>query len=298
MRSLSLKADSSSLSLIDPQRSIHYKRVLRPDLLDKATAELVTERGRPARSNRSAAMKTHLVVIILLAAHAQPAGAQDHLVSDPSAFADPDSYLLKCRHVFAPAFEHGIRLRALVLGSFTKEYVVGLQFGDAGAQAFVLEPSSSIWDTELLEMYKTGEIGLATGPDGKEIPLEQDEAYKELKKRTPADYRAIKAVRRARPLPRNVADGIKTLWEVMLLEARHAKKSGDGLDGTTYRFSASVSGRGDLSGHTWSPDPESKTGQLARLAEALAEFAKGTGSLKTLTTRFEAARKSIGASAR
>jgi hypothetical protein len=185
-----------------------------------------------------------------------------------------------------------------VLASFEKEYLVGLQIGDAGAEAFVLEASSSIWDTEVLEMYKTGEIGPSVTCDGKEIPLEQDEEYKALKKTTPADYRAIKAVRRARPLPRDVADGIKALWEVMLLEVRHPKKSEEGLDGTTYHFSTSVQGRGDQSGHIWSPEPESKTGQLARLAEAVADFARGAGSLKTLTTRFEAARKSIAATAR
>ena len=84
----------------------------------------------------------------------------------------------------------------------------------------------------------------------------------------------------------------------MLLEVRHPKKSKAGFDGTTYHFSAWVAGRGDLSGHIESPDPESKPGQLARLAEAVAEFARGAGSPKTLTTRFEAARKSIGATAR
>jgi hypothetical protein len=123
-------------------------------------------------------MKTHLIALALLVAIAHPASAQDHLIPDRSAFADPDSYLLKIRHAFAPAFEHDITLRALVLRSFEKEYVVGLQIGDAGAQAFVLEASSPIWDTEVLEMYKTGEIGRTTTPDGKEIPLEQDEEYK------------------------------------------------------------------------------------------------------------------------
>ncbi len=243
-------------------------------------------------------MKIQSVAIALLVALAHPASAQDHLIPDASAFADPDGYLLKCRHVFAPAFEHDIALRALVLKSFEKEYVVGLQIGDAGAQAVVLEASSSIWDTELLEMYKTGEIGPTTTPDGKEIPLEQDEEYKALKRRTPADYHAIKSVRRARPLPRDVADAIKALWKVMLLEVRHPKKSADGLDGTTYHFSAGVEGRGDLSGHIWSPELESKTGQLARLAEALADFGRGAGSLKTLTARLEAAKKSIAATAR
>jgi hypothetical protein len=242
-------------------------------------------------------MKTHVWSLALLVALALPARARDHLIPDTSAFADPDSYLLKCRHVFAAAFEHDATVRALVLKSFEKAYVVGLHVGDEGAQAFVLEASSSIWDTELLEMYKTGEIGLTTTPDGKEIPLEENETYKDLKRRTPADYRVIKAVRRARPLPRDVADEIKALWEVMLLDVRHPKKSEDGLDGATYHFSAWVQGRGDLSGNIWSPKPESKTGQLVRLAEALANFARGAGSLETLTTRLEAARKAIAPTA-
>ncbi len=190
----------------------------------------VEKAGRPAGRDWNAAMKTHLIALGLLVALAQPASAQDHLVPDTSAFADPDSYLLKIRHVFAPAFERDVTLRALVLRSFEKEYVVGLRIGDAGAEAFVLEASSSIWDTELLEMYKTGEIGPTITLDGKEIPLEQDEEYKALKKRTPADYRDIKAVRRARPLPRDLTEGIKKLWEVMLLGVRHPEESRDGLE--------------------------------------------------------------------
>lgn len=242
-------------------------------------------------------MKTHVIAVALLVVLAAPADAQDHLNPDTSAFADPDSHLLKCRHVFASAFEHEVTLRALVLPSFTKEYVVGIQVGDAGAEAFVLEPSSSIWDTELLEMYKKGEIGPSLTSDGKEIPLDQDQAYKALKKRAPEDYRAIKAIRRARPLPRAVADGIKTLWKAMLLAVRHSEKE-DGLDGITYHFSAWVQGRGDLSGHIWTPEPESKAGQLARLAEAVADFARGAAPLQTLVVRLEAAEKSIVPAAR
>jgi hypothetical protein len=84
----------------------------------------------------------------------------------------------------------------------------------------------------------------------------------------------------------------------MLLDVRHPKKSEDGLDGATYDFSAWVQGRGDLSGNISSPAPESKAAQLARLADALADFARGAGSLKTLATHLEAARKSITAAAR
>jgi hypothetical protein len=242
-------------------------------------------------------MMTHVIAVSLLVVLAVPARAQDHLIPDTDAFADPDSHLLKCRHVFAAAFEPEVTVRALVIPSFSKEYVVGIHVGDASAEAFVLEPSSSIWDTELLEMYTKGEIGPALTSEGKEIPLDRDQAYIALKKRTPEDYRAIKAVRRARPLPKGVADGIGTLWKAMLLGVRHSEKE-DGLDGITYRFSTWIRGRGNLSGHVWEPEPESKTGQLARLAEALAEFARGGAPLKTLEVRLEAARKSIVPAAR
>jgi hypothetical protein len=240
-------------------------------------------------------MKTQLIAIMLFLVFADPASAQDHLVPDVSALVDPDRYLLKIRHIFATGFEHDVAVRAVVLRSFEREYLVGVQFGDSGAQTFVQEASTSIWDTELLEMYKTGEIGPATTLDGKLIPLERDKEYQALKQRTPADYRDIKAIRRARPLPRDLADGIKTLWAAMLVDVRHPKGSDAGLDGVTYHFSAWIQGRGDLSGHIWTPKPESKAGQLSQLAESLADFARGTGTLKTVTTRFEAARKSIAA---
>jgi hypothetical protein len=93
-------------------------------------------------------MKTRISAVVLVVVLARPAGAQDNLTPDTSAFADPDPYLLKCRHVFASYFKRDVPLRVVVLGCFAKEYVVGLQFGGAGAQAFVLDPSSSIWDTE------------------------------------------------------------------------------------------------------------------------------------------------------
>jgi hypothetical protein len=238
-----------------------------------------------------------MVSLALFVALALPASAQDHLLPDTSAFADRYGYQLKCRHVFAPAFEEGVTLRALVRKSSEKEYVVGLQVRGEGALAFVLEASSSIWDTELLERYETGKIGLARTPDGKAIPLEENATYKDLKKRTPADYRTITPVRRARPLPRDLADGIARLWEVMLLDVQHPKKPEHGRDGAAYYFSAWVQGHGDLSGNIWSPKPESKTGQLGRFTEALANFARGNGSLEMLATQLKAARESITAAA-
>jgi hypothetical protein len=64
---------------------------------------------------------------------------------------DPDGYLLKMRHIFPQAFDQKVKLRTLVLASFANEYVVGLQDNEEAVEAFVLEPSSNIWNTQLVE---------------------------------------------------------------------------------------------------------------------------------------------------
>jgi hypothetical protein len=237
-------------------------------------------------------MRFWMLSLALIAICASSLRAQDHLIPDTDVFTDPDEYKLKMRHIFARAFEDDVKLRVLVTPSFSaKESVAGLNETDNAVEAFVLEPSSSIWDTELLKMYATGEIGLASTMDGKEIPLEQDKAYQKLKKNTPADYRAIKAKRLARPIPKEVAGEIKGLWKEMLLNVKHPAESEDGLDGTTYDFSAWIYGRGDLSGHIWSPKPESKTGRLTRLADTLADYARGKADLDKLKGRLKEARR-------
>ena len=84
-------------------------------------------------------MKTCLACLVLLIALPHSVSAQDHLEPDVDAFVDPDSYLLKIRHIFARAFDEGVILRALVLPSFRDEYAVGLKQNDNGIEAFVLE---------------------------------------------------------------------------------------------------------------------------------------------------------------
>jgi hypothetical protein len=236
-------------------------------------------------------MKIGILSLALIGICASSLRAQEHLIPDTNVFTDPDEYKLKMRHIFAQAFEDGVTLRVLVTPSFsTKEHVAGLLQRDKAVEVFVLEPSSSIWDTEILKMYETGEAGSVDG-DGKEIPLEQNEAYQKLKKSTPADYRAIKAKRQARPIPKELAGEIKGLWKEMLLNVRHPSEGNDGLDGVTYDFSASVGSRGELSGHIWSPEPESKTGRLTNLADTLADYARGKADLDKLKERLKEARK-------
>ena len=176
----------------------------------------------------------------------------------------------------AQAFDEGVILRCLVLPSFHDEYAVGLHVKRERAEAFVLEPSSWIWNTELVRLRQNGEIKDVTGlgKEMKVIPPEKSEALKKLKEKTPADYRSIKATRRARVLPRDLADEIEVVWKEMLLDVRHPKEPILGNDGVIYHFSARLEWRGEISGHTWSPDPDSRTGRLTSLADALGDYAR------------------------
>jgi hypothetical protein len=216
--------------------------------------------------------------------------AQDHLIPDANVFVAQDSYLLKARHVFTQAFDEGVILRSLVLRSFEDEYVVGLQVKGDQIEAFVLEPSSRIWNTELVELYQNGVI-IEFTHDGKEKPPEKSDLLRKLKETTPADYRSIKVTRHARPLSRELVEEIRTVWENMLLDVRHPKEPFEGKDGVTYHFSARLKGRGEMSGHVRSPRPESKTGHLRSLADALGDFARGKldlGELKKTLKRTQA----------
>jgi hypothetical protein len=211
-------------------------------------------------------------------------------VPDADVLVDPGTYRLKVGQVLKPAFDMEVTSRVIVLPSFRVEYAVGLRTTKEGVEAFVLKATSSIWDVETLNMYEEGRL-LVVDEEGKTIPFEQDESYQELKKTTPSDHRKIKTDLRARSIPKNLAVKIDALWQAMLLSIQYPTKPIDGCDGEFYYFSARIRGGGQLSGHVWSPEPESKTGRLVQLTETLADYASGKADLKTLSEQVEKAEK-------
>lgn len=233
-------------------------------------------------------MKTRHAVLTALLAFAPAASAQDRLVPDADVLTHPDPYLLKVRDVFERAFDEGVTSRAIVLPSFEVEYAVGLRKTKEGVEAFVLKASSSIWDVQLLKEYEEGRLYQLTR-DGKKVPFEKSLVYQKLKKSTPSDHRKIKTELRTRSIPRDLAAKIDALWRDMLLSVAHPAQPADGVDGVTYHFSAWVSERGTLSGHVWSPEPDTNTGRLVALTETLAEYASGKADLKKLTEQVEKA---------
>lgn len=140
-------------------------------------------------------MRIWLLSLALVAVCAPLARAQEHLIPAADVFENPDDYDLKVRHVFTRVFDKGVTLRVLVTPSFVKEYAVGLFVTDKKVEVFVLEPSSQIWNTELIKMYEEGKL-MAYTRKGKKIPLEENEAYKRLKKRRrPTTGRSRRPVR-------------------------------------------------------------------------------------------------------
>ncbi len=235
-------------------------------------------------------MKTSLATLALLLSLAASAPAQDHLVPDADAFADPDSYRLKLRDVFEEAFDEGVILRSLVLPSFTLEYLIGVKLDGEHVEAFVLEPSASVWMSERLDNCQNA-IKYHE-EKGEKVPPELIERLKDLKEKA-VDHREIKATRRTQPLPRELAEEIKTIWKTMLLDVRHPKELNDITHGVIYHYSAEITGHGEISGNIYHPKPGSKTGDLTSVALALAEYARGKSDLDALRKKVERARISI-----
>jgi hypothetical protein len=227
-------------------------------------------------------MKTRTILLVQFLSLVQAASAQEHLIPDSSVLVEPDGYLLKVSRVFTQAFEDRVSLRAIVFPSFEKEYAVGIQETRKGeTEVFVLSPSSQISDTEILKEYEEGKV--RSYVNGKPVALQDDQNYQQLKKTTPDDYRKIKVTRRARPIPKDLADRVTALWHERLLEVRHPADLDLGTDGETYYLSAWVQGRGQLSGHIWSPDPDLRTGRLAAVVTSLSDYSKGKADPTRLT---------------
>jgi hypothetical protein len=237
-------------------------------------------------------MRVWLASLALLMSIPHASLAQEHLEPDANAFVDPDGYLLKARQIFEQAFDEEVALRALVLHSrlIKGEFVFGVHVKDGRAEAFVLEPSSNIWMSENLENCRKAITSYKE--DGERVPAELLDRLKDLEKEA-VDYRKIKATRRAQPIPQELAQQIKDIWEKMLVDVKHPEKPINGNDGVTYHYSAWVKERGEISGHVWSPKSGSKTGRLTALAEAIGDYARGKVDLDRLKKRVEEARASI-----
>ena len=236
-------------------------------------------------------MNISVVCIALVLSLPLQVRAQDHLEPDVSPFVNPNSYLLKIHQIFEDAFDENVLLRSLVIRSFADEYVVALVVKGEQAEAFVLEPTSNIWLSENLENCR-GYVKIHEKA-GEKVPPDLLERLKELENKA-VDYRTIKAIRRARPIPRPMAEEIRVVWEKMLLDVKYPKNVREpGKDGVTYYYSAWIKDRGEISGNIHQPKLGTKPGALTSLALVLGDYTRGKIELSELQTKLVQTQESM-----
>lgn len=212
----------------------------------------------------------------------------DHLVPDEDKMKD--EYGVKLQAVFVEAYKSGVILRALYVSSFVPEYAVGMRPGpkQGELELFLLEPSSSVWQTELIRSYETGKTK-SLGPDGKPIPLEKDKVYQEIKTRSPSDHRKIKVAVKTRIMPKALADRLKTVWVARLKKVKPEQELWTRTDGPAYHFAATIDGR-QVGGVVGSPEKDMpKMWRLARLVDRMADYTLGSVDVPTLMKALEEA---------
>ena len=213
-------------------------------------------------------------VFIALAVHTAAAAlAQDHLKPEPGPLADEREYHTKVREVFAEVYRSNVLLQVVFFPAFQPEEIAGIRKTENGFEAFASKPSSHIWETfSIYEAEKQTQ--------GK--PLNPDSTLAEMKKQFPSDFREITVHTDSRSISAPLTERIRRVWEHMLLNARHPKQPVLGLDGETFHFSMWVYEHGWVSGEVWSPE-RGKTLALTRLAQALADYARGNADEKKLS---------------
>jgi hypothetical protein len=199
--------------------------------------------------------------------------AQDHLTPEPGPLADEQEYQAKVREVFAEVWHSNMLLEVVFFPAFEPEEMAGIRKTESGFEAFASRPSSHIWET-----YSIYEAEKQT----KGQPLNPDSPLAEMKKQFPSDFHQITVHTDSRVMSAPLTERIRRVWEDMLLNARHPKHPPLGTDGETYHFSMWIYEHGMVSGEVWSPK-RGKTVAFTRLAEALADYARGKADEKKLT---------------
>lgn len=206
-----------------------------------------------------------------------------HLVPEDSIYSEKrfeprrrnyDDYEKNVLNVLRDAFAPNIFARAIILPSFQNEYAVAVSKTDDAYKIIHLEADVHVWLFEILEMYKSGEIS-AVGKDAKQ---KNEEEIRELEKELPTSLEDVAVNRCEREIPSDVGRKLYSVWGEMLFRTRYPDKrpispDGDAIinvrtDGTNYHFSFEYHYL-RLTGKTWSPSPDSVTGQFVHIAELI-----------------------------
>jgi len=256
-------------------------------------------------------MKRIAALFIVAALGLAPAYPQqerpDHLMLEDSILSGGSSLFMRTYDelivdVLADGYVRDVTLRAVVIPSFSPEYLVGLRSANiegVGHRVFYLRPTIRLWDYELLNMKQTGEIRSLKGSNPKDdVSKLQAEEIERLRSRLPANPKDVPLSRCEKPLDTAVAQQVSAAWIGVLLETRYLPADDtDGRDGVTYHFSAfqrevltgqTVSPPRFLAGEAWSPPRDSKPGRLSELAETLVRYCDGKAEATELEKQADA----------
>lgn len=219
------------------------------------------------------------LLLLALVMIAPGADAQPRLVTPAELRSETMiSYHADLRSVFTEAFDESVTLRALVLPSFSVEFVVGVRGRGDDHEIFVLTPTTQIWAFQSLAMVRSGEVAVFTfdeatedNPLAGELQDGSQEEIARLEAELPDHPNQVPLTRCAIPISADAALTLAGAWRRMLDAVRSRDEMEVGLDGTTYSFSMGSGGR-QLRGETWSPEPRTPAGRLARIAEAMRDY--------------------------
>jgi hypothetical protein len=242
-------------------------------------------------------MKAITTLLLLLAAATCLAD-----VGDPQSHLDlqspedqQDEYNVILRKVFERAYGDDVVVTALFVPSFIPERACGILRSSRGYEAFAIEPSASTWEVEY-DRFIYGDKRVKEecfDTKGNKIPCTKTPRKKGL----PESYRGIKTSIYRRPMPSDIAENIKRLWQAKLLEALHPPpKRNDSdrvlmLDGASYQYSMRIAGHGLVTAEGIQGDKGTVARVMGDLADALAYYAYGIRSedyLKKAVRRAEA----------
>lgn len=176
-----------------------------------------------------------------------------------------------------------VRVRLLVVPSFSPEWAIGIRHADGAFRIVYLTPATQLWRfpaTEMLErgtVEYIGNLGEEELPDGEARRERTDDIVRDRRAALPATPQKVPLFRCEQPVGADLARRIEGLWRAMLRGVRPPENLLLGTDGVTYHFSMEAD-EGDLSGEIWSPPEGSTTGLLVAVAERMRAYCKAGGS--------------------
>jgi hypothetical protein len=226
-----------------------------------------------------------LLTLLVLALH--PSLASDHLEPEDSLFSGVlfEDYTKMVLEALGEAYDERVVVRMVAFPSFHPEFAVAIRESSGTYTVLRLAPEKQLWAYKTKDLMKSGQIQKVTESGHHVKP--NDEIAK-IEKDYPANFRDVRIMKCSAPIDAPIANDIRRVWELMLLNTRYSTDAHLGMDGTDYHFSMpGAMGRESCAGKTWSPPKDSPPRQLVDIATSLADFCLKESDRATIAVRLK-----------